>query len=165
MVLAILALIVADRQGWLLHSGGDWNRYDNRTVRVVTIVDGDTLDVEIPDGDRATTRIRLWGVDTPEAANAGENKPAQPFSKEATDLTRTLALHQTVRLRLQAHRVRDIYGRLLAYIELPDGSILNERLLAAGVARHDPRFEHRHNDRFGLIEKQAKVDKVGLWAR
>ena len=164
LVIGITALIYADRHGWLLHSGGDWNRYENTQARVVHIVDGDTLDVDIPDGDRATTRIRLWGIDTPELAREQDNKPAQPLAHEATEMTRRLAMDQTVRIRLQSHRVRDFYGRVLAYIELPDGTILNERLLEAGVARYDPRFEHRHLTRFELIEKQAKVDKIGLWA-
>ncbi len=32
---------------------------------MVKVVDGETLDVDCPDGDRDSTRIRLRGVDTP----------------------------------------------------------------------------------------------------
>lgn len=157
--------ILADRNGWLLQEGGDWARYHGKTVRVVKVIDGDTLDVDLPDGDSPTTRIRFWGIDSPEMARRDKNLPAQPFAEEATKFTRELALNQQVTLRLESHRMRGNYGRVLAYIDLPDGSMLNERLLAAGLAKADQRFSHRLNERFTFIEKQARHDRAGLWAK
>jgi len=45
---------------------GDVARYHGKTFTVVNVVDGDTIDVDVPDGEYEHTRIRLWGVDTPE---------------------------------------------------------------------------------------------------
>ena len=159
----LIVLILADRQGWLLHEAGDWRRYEGGSFRVVYVVDGDTLDIDAADGDRPTTRVRLWGVDTPETAKPREGKPAQPFADEAEAYTRRVSQGQVVRLTLQAHEVRDRYHRLLAYVELPDGSLLNERLLSEGLARHDPRFPHEKMSRYELIERQARVEKRGMW--
>ncbi len=66
-------------------------------------------------------------------------------------------------VRLEAHRLRGRYGRLLAYIVLPDGTVLNERLLSEGLAQADDRWPHRDMDRYRQLEDQAKREKRGLW--
>lgn len=165
LLVAGLAGIVADKQGWLLKDGGDLSRYDAKTFRVVKVIDGDTIDIDLPDGKYPTTRIRLWGIDTPEKANQQKQLAAQPFANDATEFTQKLCRDQQVTLQLESHRLRGNYGRLLAYVELPDGSMLNEQLLAAGLARADQRWGHRHSERFTFIEKQARHDKVGLWSK
>ena len=47
---------------------GDRQLYNDQTFTVVKVVDGDTLDLNVADhkADRKHTRVRLWGVDTPE---------------------------------------------------------------------------------------------------
>jgi micrococcal nuclease len=158
----MLALIFADRRGLLLAQGGDLSRYDGQLFAVVRVVDGDTLDVAAPDGDSPVTRIRLWGIDTPELSRSATT-PNEPFADEATDFARQLLDGQQVRLILEPHDQRDKYGRLLAYVQLPDGTLFNERLLAAGLARYEDRFSHRHMQRFAMLELQARNEKVGLW--
>ena len=163
-LVVLAALILADRRGWLLREAGDWRRYEDGVFRVVYVVDGDTVDIDEPDGERPTTRVRLWGVDTPEAARPREGRPAEPFAAEAEAFVRRVAQGQPVRLRLQSHEVRDRYGRLLAYVQLPDGAVLNERLISEGLGRCDGRFPHQHLARYELIERQARVEKRGMWA-
>lgn len=169
--LVLLALILlaavawADRRGWLLYDGGDLRRYDGQTVIVSHVADGDTIEVRSPDRDRATTRVRLWGIDAPERARPEENRLAEPFAEEARTVTRDLVLDRPVTLRLEPHETRDRYGRLLAFVELADGSLLNEHLLAQGMARAEHRWSHRHVDRFALIERQARNDRRGIWSR
>ncbi len=61
----LVALAVGDRLGVFGRADEpDWTKYHEKTFRVVKVVDGDTLDVDCSDGDRDSTRIRLWGVDT-----------------------------------------------------------------------------------------------------
>ena len=43
--------------------------------------------------------------------------------------------------------------------------MLNEELLAAGLARADSYSSHRHVERFAMLEMQAKYDHVGLWQK
>lgn len=166
MLVALLVLAIADRRGGLLLAGSDPHRYEGRTFRVVAVVDGDTLDLDVPDGDRPTTRVRLWGIDTPEMGrpHAVPARPAEPWAREATDTARGLALGREVTITLEPRRIRDFYGRLLAFVTLPDGEVLNETLLAEGLARADDRWPHRHLDRYARLEAQARHDGRGRWA-
>lgn len=160
-----LLLILADRRGLLLYPGDDLQRYDGRAFLVVRVVDGDTLMVDQPDGQEPYTRVRLWGIDTPELQRRDPPKPAEAYAEEARDLARRLAEGKTVRLILEPHRLRGSHGRLLAHVQLPDGSWLNEHLLETGLARADGRWSHRHTQRYELLADRARESGVGLWSR
>jgi len=163
VLVAALLLMLADRSGLLVEARDDLARYDGRWFTVLRVVDGDTLEVDAPDGGEAFTRVRLWGVDTPEAARRDPPRSAEPFAQEATDLTRELAQSRRVRLVLEPHRLRGDYGRLLAFVELADGTLLNESLISAGLSRADDRWSHRYVQRFADVEREAKAAKRGLW--
>lgn len=162
----VLAVLVAmDRAGYLLDQGGDWGRYEGKTFRVTRVIDGDTLELAVPDGTFPVTRVRLWGIDTPELARQDTGRPAEPFADEAAAYVRSLCRGQKVTLSLEPHRLRGRYGRLLAFVVLPDGKILNEQLLTVGLARVDNRFSHRWMQRFEFVQEQARHEGVGLWTR
>ncbi len=76
-------------------------------------------------------RVRYIGINTPEIDY--ENQKAQPFGYEARSFNKKLVLSQKIRLEFDRER-HDRFGRLLAYVFLPDGSFLNERLLENGLA-------------------------------
>lgn len=160
----LAALATLDRRGWFVHSA-DWQTYEGRQFTVVRVVDGDTLDVDAPDGERPRTRVRLWGINAPEMNVGKPQAGPQPWAVEATQQARELAEGKRVRLELQSHEIRDRYGRLLAYVRLPDGSYLNERLVLAGLARVDRRFPHERMQRYVLLEQQARRQGVGLWQK
>lgn len=161
----VAGLIAVDRGGYLLDQGDDWGRYEGKMFQVTRIIDGDTLEVAAPDGTESVTRVRLWGVDTPELARRDTGRPAEPFADEAAAYVRGLCRGQKVRLSLEPHCLRGRYGRLLAFVALPDGTVLNEQLLAVGLARVEGRFSHRWMQRFELIEQRAQDEAVGLWER
>ncbi len=142
----------------------DRHRYNNRYFRVVKVVDGDTLDIGVRDllKNKPWTRIRLWGVDTPETKDP--RKAVMYFGPEASAFAKKQALHKLVRVVLEPYeRTRGKYGRLLAYIYLPNGKMLNEELLRQGYAYADTRFRHMWRDKFVGLEKQAHSEKRGLW--
>jgi micrococcal nuclease len=162
---AVAGLMHLDHQGAFTDSGtSDWGRYDQKTFKVSRVVDGDTVDVDQADGQRTTTRIRLWGIDTPEVARPQWGKVGEPYAEEAKQCTQRLCFGQEVRLLLDPHQSRDRYGRLLATIQLPDGTLLNERLLLAGLAEYEERFSHQWMSRFENAEDAARSEKVGLWS-
>ena len=76
---------------------------------------------------------------------------------------RTLADGREVVLYLESHRPRGTFGRILAHVELPDGSSLNEALLAAGLARVDERWPHALLGRYAQLERGARREGVGIW--
>jgi endonuclease YncB( thermonuclease family) len=118
---------------------------------VARIVDGDTLTC---DGGE---RIRLLLIDAPELSQA-------PWGQAARRELAALAPPGTpLRLEHDVQR-RDRYGRTLAYLWLPDGRLVNEELLRAGVAVvsvYPPNV--RHVDRFRAVVAEAQSAGAGLW--
>lgn len=140
----------------------DHEKYDGKAFEVVKIVDGDTVDINLRDGKFPTTRIRLLGVDTPETKRISQ--PEMYFSGEATEFTKTLCLRKQVIVRLgTSKKTRGTYGRLLAYIELEDGEILNSELIINGFGYADTRFAHDFYDEYISLQKDARAKKSGLW--
>ena len=137
-------------------------KYHLKTFKVVKIVDGDTLDIDIADGKYDTTRVRLLGVDTPETKKAGVE--IMYYGPEATAFTSSAALGKEVTIVIDTvSDVRDRYGRLLAYVRLEDGSFLNEELIKRGYGYGDVRFAHSRYDKFMELSRQAIESKAGLW--
>jgi hypothetical protein len=69
-----------------------------------------------------------------------------------------------VRLELDV-QTRDRYGRLLAYLWLPDATMVNERILEAGRAlllTAPPNV--RYVERFRDVQRRARERGAGLWA-
>ena len=141
----------------------DFDRYHQKSFVVVNVVDGDTIDINIPDGKYEHTRIRLWGVDTPETKHPETG--VMYFGPEASEKTGKLTLGKQVTVYLEEHRTRGYYGRLLAYIQLPDRSFLNEVLLSEGFAYADWRFRHSFYQKYKQLESAARSDKKGLWEK
>lgn len=121
-------------------------------------VDGDTFDVAITDppaGMRTAETIRLLGIDTPELG--------EPLGAEAQDLTARRAGGGPVYLALDFRR-RDRFDRLLAFVYLRDGTLLNAELLRNGLA-----VVYRADDlmyffaQFEDLERDARQEGIGLW--
>jgi endonuclease YncB( thermonuclease family) len=163
VVLVLLVVAMLDRSGRLRSRGDDNGRYHNQTFRIVHVVDGDTFDVDAPDGPHPRTRIRLWGVDTPEVRH-GQNGADMYYGPEAAAYARDILMDKKVKIELVVGKPRDKYNRLLAYVFLTDsGEMFNERLLKTGHAYADPRFDHPWKQRFTDIENRARRDQAGLW--
>jgi len=175
-MLALAALVMFERLIWLpigaapesvqpdsVHPN-DLARYHDQSFGVVHIVDGDTLDIGVPDpgNGKQKTRIRLWGVDCPEIAHGG-NKTMH-FGPQATDFAKETLAGRDVHVVLSPKQTRDKFGRLLAYVFLDrGGSMFNEMLLEEGFAYADPRFDHHYETRFAAAESRAREAQSGLW--
>ncbi len=142
----------------------DLTRYHGKAFPVTRIVDGDTLHVAVPDGDNPTTKVRLLGIDAPEAVD--DKQGQMYYAHEATEFVRRLAGGKAVTLYLdEGERSRGKYGRLLAYVELPDGRFLNDVLLLEGCVYADPRFRHSRHQKYRQLEAAARSLRKGLWAQ
>lgn len=118
-------------------------------VRVVRVVDGDSLVIETVHGRQM---VRLWGVDCPEHD--------QPFGGNATRFSRGQVLGRRVTVRIKDH---DRYGRWVAIVGLPGRPSLNRQLLAQGLAwwyrRYAPTW------RWGHLEGLARKRRLGIWSQ
>ncbi len=130
------------------------------TYRCIRVVDGDTIIVEI---DGKKERIRLIGVDTPETVHP--KKPVEHYGKEASAFTRKLTEGEVVRLEYDDDtQRRDRYGRLLAYVYLPDGTFLNAEIIKQGYGFAYTRFPFKYMEQFRQYERSARETGTGLWA-
>jgi micrococcal nuclease len=114
--------------------------------------------VELEDGRKE--KVRLIGVDTPETVHP--QKPVEYFGKEASAFTRRMVEGKEVRLEFDWQQ-RDKYGRLLAYVYLPDGSFLNAEIIKQGYGFAYTRFPFKYLEEFRQCEKEAREQKRGLW--
>jgi len=120
--------------------------------RVISVADGDSLTVLTQQGERQ--RIRLYGIDAPESGQAG--------GEAATAFARSKALFTEVELNVMD---TDRFGRAVAMVTLPDGSILNEELVRHGHAWvYDTYCRQPICIKWRALEKEARVNKKGLWA-
>jgi micrococcal nuclease len=126
------------------------------TVTVTRVVDGDTI--EVSPGVDGIEDVRLIGVDTPETYGG-----AEPMGSEASAFTQSALEGREVSLEFDVERV-DPYGRALAYVWLPDGSLFNETLVREGyaqVATFPPNVKYQ--ERFLAAQEEARVSGSGLW--
>ncbi len=139
---------------------------------VVRVVDGDTIHV-LTGG--AVRRVRLLGVDTPElhpggklnrdARRSGESRAAiQAMGSLAAAFTRRHLDGRSVGLETDVQTL-DRYGRLLAYVWLPDGSLFNVLVVREGYAQVmtvPPNV--RYTGLLVTCQRLARTAHRGLWA-
>lgn len=164
VILAIATVSILDHLGVFGYRGGDRTRYDGAVATITYAADGDTVDIDMPDGDRSVTRVRLWGVDCPETAQRS-GEPDAHYGPEAKAFAREHLVGRRVRVALDPERTpRGKYGRLLAYLYFVDtAECVNELLLEKGLAYADWRFPHVMSEHYTEIERQARRARAGLW--
>jgi micrococcal nuclease len=121
-----------------------------QTARVVAIIDGDTIDMDLQ-GQRE--RVRSIGINTPETKHP--TRGIEPYGPEAAEANTRLVAGQTVRLELEVER-RDRYGRLLAYVSVGD-VMANAELVRQGyaqVATFPPNVKYQ--ELFLRLQREAK---------
>ncbi|HUC19998.1 MAG TPA: thermonuclease family protein [Candidatus Polarisedimenticolaceae bacterium] len=127
---------------------------------VASVADGDTIGVTI--AGKAET-VRLIGIDTPETKDP--RKPVQCFGKAASAQAHKLLDGQVVRLEGDpASSDRDKYQRLLRYVYLQDGTLINLSMIENGYAFAYTLFPFTKIDEFRAAEQRARTANAGLWA-
>jgi len=159
--------LLATREGL----GVDLDASEEYEVEVVSVADGDTVDVRFENGAERT--VRTVGHDTPETS--AENERPQEWEgiddpdtlltwgDEATSYAEDRLAGETVTLSFdEGEGLRGNYGRLLGLLEV-DGSLYNEQVVADGYARVYDSGLGRH-DEFWSAEASARAEGRGLWA-
>jgi micrococcal nuclease len=144
------------------YTDADFQKYHRKTFTVLEVIDGDTIDVNILDGEHEDTRIRLIGVDTPETKHPTVG--LMYYGPEATQYTMQQTLGKQVTILLDTvSDQRDRYGRLLAYVVLQDGRVLNAELIKNGYGYAYLSFPHSEFTTYQHLMEQAITEKTGLW--
>lgn len=158
-LLVALFVLVGQQYGWFdwLNTQAEVNQPG--LYRVVKFDDGDTIAVDM---NGKTETIRFIGVDTPETHDP--RKPVQCYGPEAATYTKLTIGSQHVRLASDPlSSNRDRYDRLLRYVYLPDGTLLNEQLILTGHGFAYTYFPFTKSALFVRDEALAQKAKHGVW--
>ncbi|MEJ5299863.1 MAG: thermonuclease family protein [Thermodesulforhabdaceae bacterium] len=124
---------------------------------VVKVIDGDTVELE------GHVTVRYFGIDAPEIAH--DDTPADCFGNDARDRNTRLVLGKKVRLQYEDKGDKvDHHGRVLAYVFLEDGTLVNELLVREGYAflLQDSRGFSR-SQHFLKAQQDAIKNRRGMW--
>ncbi|MAF65946.1 MAG: hypothetical protein CMJ84_09865 [Planctomycetes bacterium] len=141
---------------------------------VVKVVDGDTLHVM---RNEVKEKLRLLSVDTEEKFNpsyrGSPTKPQTVYGEECAVWAREFlaeraSVEGVMKVGLafpSGEEERDIYGRLLCHVLLPDGTDFNLLLVEQGKS---PYFNKYGNSRicheaFVAAQERAREARIGVW--
>ena len=126
-------------------------------AQVERVIDGDTLVLA------GGARVRVLGIDAPEMERDGQ--PADFLAHKAKAVLSDLTLHRQVALEYDRLRY-DHYGRLLAYLFLPDHTLVNADLVRQGLARvYFIAPNLRYREVLLAAQREAIEAKRGVWQK
>jgi len=158
--LLLLTALIAVLIGYFLPHRSSVIQEVPTLYRVVEVIDGDTIKVDLR---REVETVRLIGIDTPEIASP-YNPHEDCFGPEAAEYAKQLLEKESVYLikdPMQSNR--DKYNRLLRYVFLEDGTLVNAKLIKEGYAFNYIYEPFQLMKQFNYLEKQAKENRLGLW--
>ncbi len=131
-----------------------------KTYPLMRVVDGDTIIVGF---ENATEYVRLIGIDAPEMNDRGGT---ECYATESTKHLQDIAETGLVILDFdETQGMKDSYGRLLAYVRLPEGIDIGEQMLKDGYAREFTYHStYARQNTYITAEESARNEKKGLWA-
>lgn len=129
--------------------------------KVTKVTDGDTIRIEM---DGRNESVRLIGINTPETVDP--RRTVECFGKEASERMKEIVGGKIVRLEYDdSQALRDTYDRLLAYVYLEDGQMLNRKMIAEGYAyEYTYLTPYRYQREFRDLQRLAQSSGRGLWA-
>lgn len=152
MPILILAVILVCAAGLL---GFWWRSQQSMPTPVfagqAVVVDGDTIQI-------AGRRIRLWGIDAPEAAQTCRRREQLvPCGAQATAALTELVRGKQVTC---AQNDIDVYGRVVAVCRVT-GQEINAWLVEHGQA---VAYRQYGGSVYDSAQAQARAARLGLWA-
>ncbi len=143
-----------------------------QTTMVIRVADGDTLNISYREEIKS---IVLIGIDTPERiVNKKAKRDAKrsgqaimtilSMGKRAAEYVESLVKPGDLVTIEFDKQQRDRDGRLLGYVYLSNGKMLNEKIVKAGYANVmtiPPNVKYQ--DKFSRAYEEAREKKRGLW--
>ncbi len=157
-----LALALAQQRGWLQDAGQAAVANQPGSYSINHFIDGDTIAIDM---NGAVETVRMIGVDTPETHKP--NTPVQCYGPAAAAYTKNSITAAGGRVRLVSDSLstdRDRYDRLLRYVYLANGQLLEDNLIKNGYGFYYPYFPFTKAGQFAADQQAAQANKRGLWA-
>ncbi len=131
--------------------------YEYRVKKVLKVVDGDTIDVDIDLGFNVsyTQRVRLAGIDTPESRTTDLKEKALGLEVKEY-LKHSLEGAEDVVIQTEKPDSSEKYGRILGWLFIDDEETsINEKMINDGYAwEYDGGTKQKDFD--ALLAKRAK---------
>lgn len=148
-------------------------RKPDELFAIERVIDGDTLHIR---RNGELQKLRLLSVDTEEkfSTNTGDaSKPSTVFGEECAQWA--MAFFRPTPERPDADRIglvfpggaeeRDVYGRVLCYVILPDGRNFNLLLVQLGKSPYFNKYGNSElcHEAFVAAQKRAQEQRLGIW--
>lgn len=130
---------------------------EGQLVRVVGVIDGDTIRVSI---DGQNEPLRIIGIDTPEL------KGSECYAQRAASRVQSLVQSRDVHIVADPTQSdRDRYDRILRHVFSLDGTNVAETLVAEGLAR-EYTYDRPYAFRDDYLDAQgaAQAEGLGIWS-
>jgi len=143
--------------------------------KIIKFVDGDGLFVENI-FDKEEIEVRFYGIDAPEIKKCrklyqDERETQLPGSlliqlgaKSLQFIRELVTIGTSCTLIQEKGNETDVYGRMLAYVILPNGDCLNEILIKEGFAKPYNKIYCQELGKYQEFNLLAKQNKKGLYS-
>ncbi|MCP4682298.1 MAG: hypothetical protein GY864_08180 [Desulfobacterales bacterium] len=120
------------------------------------VYDGDTI--RLDNGEH----IRYLGINAPEMAR--KDKTAEFLARPAREFNRKLVGNALVRLEYDQEK-RDRYNRLLAFVFLENGDMVNALMVRKGFAHVMSKKKNlKYRDLLLDLQRKAMKERLGIWS-
>lgn len=142
--------------------------------KVTRVIDGDTIEIEyqsdiknidgVIESSMGNKKIRLIGINTPETVDP--RRPVQCFGKEASTYLKSLIEGSIVQLEYDDTQGKtDKYDRILAYVYMEDGQMVNKKMISEGYAyEYTYNTPYKYMQSFKAAQTLAEKGGRGLWS-
>ena len=135
---------------------------EKQKVKVVRVIDGDTVEIE------GNIKVRYIGVNTPELRDP--RKPIECFGQAASDENKRLVEGKEIYIQKDVSET-DKFKRLLRYVWIGDPTVssaeaifVNDYLVRQGFAQVSTYpLDVKYVSQFLEAQKEAQENKRGLW--
>ena len=179
VTIAVLALVVYFVWNYAIPKLSEHEQRQKETSKelytVKRVIDGDTFEMDAKDENGKYLRVRLLGIDTPEkfesskldndAERTGKDKKViQRLGQMASYYVKKLAEGKKVILEPEPnYEDKDVYGRLLRYIYLEDGTFVNKKIIEDGYGNAFRKYPVSKLNEIIKAENEARQNTRGLW--
>jgi len=179
VTIAVLALVVYFVWNYAIPKLSEHEQRQKETSKalytVKRVIDGDTFEMDAKDENGKYLRVRLLGIDTPEKFESSkldkdvertgkDKKVIQRLGEMASDYVKKLAEGKKVILEPEPnYEDKDVYGRLLRYIYLEDGTFINKKIVEDGYGNAFRKYPVSKLNEIIKAENEARQNNRGLW--
>jgi endonuclease YncB( thermonuclease family) len=159
VILLAVGYFVQQQHGTLTTATETAQQHSPGLYTVARFVDGDTIAVNM---NGKVETVRFIGVDTPETHKP--NSPVQCYGVAAAAFTKSFIGTQQVRLESDPDSTnRDRYNRLLRYVYLPSGQLVEAEIIKNGYGFAYTQFPFTKSADFTKYQDEAHDALKGLW--